>query len=45
LPEKSSSSTREEQPVLHVSQINKVKNLTSFKAYEDKINQKMIKDM
>jgi len=43
LPEKSSSSTREEQPVL--SQINKVKNLTSFKAYEDKIKQKMIKDM
>jgi hypothetical protein len=42
-PEKSSSSTREEQPVLN--QINKIKNLTSFKAYDDKINQKMIKDV
>ena len=43
LPEKSSSSTREEQPVLN--QINKIKNLTLFKACDDKINQKMVKDM
>jgi hypothetical protein len=43
LPEKSSSSTREEQPVLN--QINKIKNLTLFKACDDTINQKMVKDM
>jgi hypothetical protein len=34
LPEKSSSSTREEQPVLN--QINKIKNLTLFKENKPK---------